>query len=51
MKVHDGTKKQSPHVISIILYIYTTCWFMMKLKDKVIMLYQSFYISILHEGS
>ena len=45
------TKKQGHHVISIILYINTTCWFMMELKNKVIMLYQSFYISILHAGS
>ena len=51
MLVHDGTKQQSYHVISIILYINTTCWFMVKLKNKVIMLYQSFYISILHAGS
>ena len=51
MLVNDGTKKQSHHVISIILYINTTCWLMMELKNKVIMLYPSFYISILHEGS
>ena len=51
MQVHDETIKQSHHVISIILYINTTCWFMMELKNKVIMLYQSFYISILHAGS
>ena len=98
MKVHDGTNKQSHHVISIILYINTTCWLMMELKtksscyinhliyqyymqvhdgtkktksscyinhfkyqyymlvhdgtkNKVIVLYQSFYISILHAGS
>ena len=51
MLVHDETKKQSNHVISIILYINTTCRFMMELKNKVLMLYQSFYISILHAGS
>ena len=50
MLVHDGTKKQSHQVISIILYINTTCRFMMELKNKVTMLYQSFYISILHAG-
>ena len=34
MLVHDGTKKQNHHVISIILYINTTCWFMMELKKQ-----------------